>query len=266
MQPAICAAIDYAIPFAQTVPLIAEAGFGVIALGARPEHSGYHTPEGRDGIRQLAHRHGLKIDSVHAPFPEGDRLCSLEESERLESVRQCQIAIEAARDLEVGIVVVHLNASPDVSVLGPMMDQAIGSMEALATCALARGVRVAVENSWGEPYGLMLDRVLTEFGGEPIGFCYDSGHENVNRAGVRDLERYGHRLLTLHLHDNLGDDAHMLPYEGDVDWARLMDRLRSFGYPGRLLLEVCTARSAFQDPALFLREARRRAARLLEHP
>ena len=263
VQSAMCAAIDYAIPFDHIVPLIGEAGFEVISLGARPQHSEYHTPEGRGRIRQLTRSLGLGIDSVHAPFPEGDRLCSLEEAERLGSLRQCQIAIEAAQDLEVGIVVIHLNASPDAAVMEAMMAQGLRSIEALATHALTRGVRVAVENSWGEPYAMMLDRIMAEFAGKPIGFCYDSGHENVNRAGFRDLETYGHRLLTLHLHDNRGDDAHTLPYEGDTDWPRLMELLRASGYSGHLFLEACIANSEFQDPALFLSEARRRAARLL---
>jgi sugar phosphate isomerase/epimerase len=263
VEPAICAAIDYAIPFAQILPLIREAGFGVISLGARPEHSGYHTAEGRSRIRQLAGDNGLRIDSVHAPFPEGDRLCSLDEAERLESLRQCQTAVDAAQDLAVGIVVVHLNASPDAAVLRGMMDQGVRSMEALSAYALARGVRVAVENSWGEPYAMMLDHIMAELDAGPVGFCYDSGHENVNRAGFRDLSRYGHRLLTLHLHDNRGDDAHTLPYEGDTDWPRLMGLLHGFDYSGSLLLEACLANSAFRDPPLFLAEARKRAARLL---
>jgi len=210
--------------------------------------------------------HGLRIDSVHAPFPEGDRLCSLDETERLESLRQCQMALEAAQDLAVGIVVVHLNSSPDAAVLGQMMDQGIRSMEALSADALARGVRVAVENSWGEPYAMMLDRIMTEFDDGPVGFCYDPGHENINRAGFRELEKHGPRLLTLHLHDNRGEDTHVLPYEGDIDWSRLMDMLHGLNYSGNLLLEVCTGNSAFRAPALFLAEAWKRAAKLLESP
>ncbi len=266
MEPAICAAIDYALPFAELMPLIREAGFGVIAIGARPEYCAYDTDEGRERIRRLADDNGLRIDSVHAPFPEGDRLCSLEESERLESLRQCQVALDAAHDLAVDIVVVHLNTSPDAAVLEQMMDQGIRSIAALAEHALTRGVRLAVENSWGEPYAMMLDRVMTEFDREPVGLCYDSGHENVQRTGFRDLNRYGHRILTLHLHDNLGEDTHALPYEGDTDWPRFMELLRGFDYCGNLLLEVGTANSAFKDPARFLAEAHRRAVKLLENP
>jgi len=110
----------------------------------------------------------------------------------------------------------------------------------------------------------VLDRVLTEVDCEAVGFCYDSGHANVDRAGLRDLHAYGHRLLTMHLHDNSGEDSHVLPYEGDVDWPELMATLGELDYRGNLLLEVCLASSAFQDAAVFLHEAYRRARRLLE--
>jgi len=47
----MCVAIDYTIPFAQVVRLIREAGFEVISLGARTEHSEYHTAGGRRRVR-----------------------------------------------------------------------------------------------------------------------------------------------------------------------------------------------------------------------
>jgi len=50
----------------------------------------------------------MTIDSVHAPFPEGDRLFSLNETERLESIRQCQIAMDTAAELDGRILVIHL--------------------------------------------------------------------------------------------------------------------------------------------------------------
>ena len=53
MRPAVCAAIDYAITFDRVLPMIRDAGFQVISLGARPAHSAYDTPEGRRGIRQF---------------------------------------------------------------------------------------------------------------------------------------------------------------------------------------------------------------------
>jgi len=264
MQPAICTGFDYTIPFALQIDMIRDAGFEVVSMGARPQHSGYHTAEGRGRIKELTLDKGLDIDSVHAPFPEGDKLCSLDEAERVESVRQCRIAIDAAEYLDAGSVVIHLNTSPDATVASRMLEQGIRSVETLSEYALEKGVGIAVENSWGQPYADMLDGIMTECSDEPIGFCYDIGHGNVDQAGLRDLIKYGDRLLCLHLHDNLGEDTHVLPYEGNIDWGAFMSTLRGLDFSGSLLLEVGMDNSAFDEPTVFLSEARKRADRLLQ--
>lgn len=263
MRPAICTGFDPAVPFAASLAMIREAGFEVIAIGARPEHSGYQTAEGGKAIHRLLIDSGLAVDSIHAPFPEGDRLCSLDEGEREESVRQCKTAIDAAVDLCTSVVVVHLNANPEAAVRREMLQQGFRSMEALGEHALAGGIGVAVENSWGEPYAEMLHAIMGEFGEAPIGFCFDAGHGNVDGVGIGDLLRYGNRLLTVHLHDNLGTDTHMLPYEGNMDWGRIMGALREVGYGGNLLLEAATHDSEFKDATAFLSQGHERAQRLL---
>ncbi len=263
MRPAICTGFEPNIPFAESLSMIREAGFEVIAIGARPEHSGYDTAEGRRRVAQLVDQYRLRVDSVHAPFPEGDRLCSPDEAERKESVRQCRMAIDAAADLGTSVVVVHLNTNSDPAVRREMLQQGFRSMEALRDHALGRGVGLALENSWGEPYAELLHAVMAEFGDAPVGFCFDAGHGNVDGVGIGDLLRYGDRLLTVHLHDNLGTDTHMLPYEGNMDWGRIMGALREVDYGGNLLLEVATHDSEFKDATVFLSQAHERARRLL---
>lgn len=263
MRPAICTGFDPAVPFAESVAMIVEAGFQAIAIGARPEHSGYDTADGRRRIAALVDDCRVRVDSVHAPFPEGDRLCSLDEAERSESIRQCEVAIDAAEELGTDVVVIHLNTDADASVRERMLDRGFGSMASLSEHALGRGVRLALENSWGEPYAEMLHAIMGEFAEAPVGFCFDAGHGNVDGVGVGDLLRYGDRLLTVHLHDNLGTDAHMLPYEGNMDWGRIIGALRDVGYRGNLLLEVATHDSEFKDAGTFLSQAHGRAERLL---
>jgi len=266
MKPAMCAAFDYTIPFAQVIPMIQHAGFEVVSIGARPQHSGYHTEEGRARIKKLIVENGLEIDSVHAPFPEGDQLCSLDETKRMESLRQCKIAADAAQDLNVGVIVIHLDkGNPDPHIQNQIIDQGIKSIGTLATYAIKKGIKVAIENGMGQT--AVLDRILTEFSEDPIGFCYDSGHENVDQTTFRVLQKHGHRLLTVHLHDNLGSsDTHTLPYEGNIDWDRFRRIFHGLGYSGNLLLEADIANSQFKDIAVFLAEARKRAERLLQCP
>jgi sugar phosphate isomerase/epimerase len=266
MQAAICTSFDYALPFAQVVPMIRAAGFAVASIGARPAHSGYATAEGRAAIRKLFRDNGMTIESVHAPYPEGDRLFSLNEAERLESIRQCQLGIDAADDLDGRIVVIHLiqpYGIPEGDVRNKMIEQGRRSVSVLAAYAAGRGVKLALENGQELSYDRVAASFLAELNDEHVGFCYDSGHENVQGTCFRMLEQFGHRLLTVHIHDNKGSDTHTLPYEGTIEWDRFRKILHGLRYCGNLLLEVDTKHSQFKDHAVFLSQARERAARLL---
>jgi sugar phosphate isomerase/epimerase len=266
MKPAICTSLDYTVPFEQVIPMIREAGFEVVSVGARPQHSGYATAEGRGAIRKVIENNGMTIDSVHAPFPEGDRLFSLDEAERLESIRQCRIALDAAAELQGRIVVIHLiqpYGIPEGEVRDKMMEQGHRSVSVLAAYAAGGGVKLALENGQELSYDRVAASFLAELNDEHVGFCYDSGHENVQGTCFRMLEQFGHRLLTVHIHDNKGSDTHTLPYEGTIEWDRFRKILHGLRYCGNLLLEVDTKHSQFKDHAVFLSQARERAARLL---
>jgi sugar phosphate isomerase/epimerase len=269
MKTAICTSFDYGIPFAQVIPMIKEAGFEVISLGANPGHSNYHTAEGRIRIRKLVDKFDLEIDSVHAPFPEGDRLFSLNDAERLESIRQCEIAIDTAAEMNGRIVVIHL-IQPYGIPHGAERDRMIvlgkESIKELEAYAIEKDVKVALENGQRLDYDQVVEDCLSEFKSDFIGFCYDSGHENVQKTCFRMLEKFGHHLLTVHLHDNLGSDTHMLPYEGNIDWDKFREIFHALPYSGNLILEVDMKNSQFKDPRIFLSEARRRAEKLLQTP
>lgn len=266
MKPAICTGFDYAIPFDRAVAMVRRAGFGAVALGARPAHSGYDTPAGRAAIRRLLADHGLALNSVHAACPEGDRLFALDAGQRRDSVRLCSMALDAAAELGAPIAVIHLIQPYDLphdEARDRMIAFGRDSVARLAARAAAQGVKLALENGWRQDYDEVLAEFLEAFASGPVGFCYDSGHEHIRGSGFSMLERFGRRLLTVHLHDNTGTDTHVLPFEGNIDWDRFRQVFHGLGYSGDLLLEVDIAHSFFKDPATFLAEARRRAKQLL---
>ncbi|MFH1023874.1 MAG: sugar phosphate isomerase/epimerase family protein [Planctomycetota bacterium] len=269
IRPAIFTDFAPALPPKRVIPMIRDAGFAVVSL--RPKA---RLPDGvaaaeTAAMGRLIRDNGLAVDSVHAPYPEGDRLFSRDEAERLESVRQCRFAIETAADLGGRVTVIHL-LQPYGIPPGPtrdrMMAQGRRSVEALAADAAGRGISLALENGQDADYDRVLADFLTEFDGPPVGLCYDSGHENVRGACFETLERFGSRLLTVHIHDTRGTDEHRLPYEGNIDWDRFRVVFHGLRYSGNFLLESHVANSAFRDPAVFLAEARARAERLLAKP
>ena len=268
MKPAITTGFNYKIPFYQEISMIRQAGFEVVSLGARPTHSGYDTAEGRKIIRKIIEQNGIQIDSVHAPFPEGDKLFSIDENERLESINQCKLAIDAALEIGGKIVVIHLISYgiPDGDTKQKMIEQGFGSVKTLTEHAIDKNVKLALENGQKQDYDSVLSQLLIEFSDVSVGFCYDSGHENVQGACFNILEKFGHRLLTTHLHDNLGSDTHLLPYEGNIDWKRFREIVHSINYSGNLLLESDMKNSKFREPEQFLSEARRQIETLLHAP
>lgn len=266
MKPAICTGFDYEIPFPQALRLIRDAGFEVVGLGGRMQHADYTTREGGAAIRKLLEENGLTVDSIHAPFPEGDRLFSLDEAEREESIRLCQLALDTAAEVDGRIVVIHLiqpYGIPEGEVRRKMIRHGRQSVSVLTEGARARGVTLALENGQEAEYDQVLRDLLHEFPDEHVGFCYDSGHENVQGSCFSLLEEFGDRLLTVHIHDNVGSDTHVLPHEGNIDWGRFRKVLRRLEYSGNLLLEVGVTHSSFKDPGVFLSEARERAENLL---
>jgi len=269
LRPAIFASFDRTLPLAQAVPMIREAGFEAISFGAWPQQFDYTTAQGRTAVRKLLAANGMAIDSLHAPFPQGDQLFSLDETARLESIRHCRLALDAAAELDGRIVVIHLiqpYGIPEGDVRNTMIEQGRRSVSVLAAYAAGRGVKLALENGQKPAYDRVLASLLAEFDDAHVGLCYDSGHENVQGTCFRMLEQFGHRLLTVHIHDNSGSDTHELPYEGTIDWDRFRRTLHGLAYSGDLLLEVDMTHSPLTDHATFLTEARERAARLLQCP
>jgi len=129
-------------------------------------------------------------------------------------------------------MVVHLssgNTPPPVSAVG------ITRLERLIEAAEAMRVRLAFENMRIAEYTrYALDNCDSSF----VGFCYDTGHENYWSRERDWLQMYGQRLFAVHLHDNMGDrDAHLVPFDGCIDWNRKMRQLAAIGYSGALAIE-----------------------------
>jgi len=251
---------NYGLPFGTRLSLIENAGFKVVALDSRC----YTSAEARKEVVKLLGQKKLSLDSVHAPFPGGDNLFSLEEEKRQDSLGQCQLAIDVAAETDGKIVVVHLIPYniPEGEVKQKMVAQGRKSLALLSGYALRKNIKLALENGQKLDYDHVLEEFLTEFGETVVGFCYDSGHEHVQGRCFHVLVKWASRLLTMHLHDNLGTDTHLLPGEGNIDWRLFQKTIQAINYQGNLLLEVSQGYSRFKDPEEFLKEARERADRL----
>jgi sugar phosphate isomerase/epimerase len=125
------------------------------------------------------------------------------------------------------------------------------------------GVNVAIENIFDREKINCAAWLLTEISSSHFGLCFDAGHYNLFACDF--LARFGHRLMSLHLHDNdTSGDQHRLPFDGTADWPALMHAIAATGYAGPTTLEVDADPQWYGDtgPEEFLALAYERAKQL----
>ena len=81
---------------------------------------------------------------------------------------------------------------------------------------------------------------------------------------------FGDRLVALHIHDNMktvGEDMHLLPFDGAIDYSILMRQLKDCGFDGTLMIETAKAGKPQYESLSdeqFIKLAAERANKLLD--
>lgn len=118
----------------------------------------------------------------------------------------------------------------------PVNDIGLKHFSQLVKHAEKRNVIIALENVRNLNY---TDYIFDHIPSPYLGFCYDSGHEHSLHRGVDVLAKFGHRLITTHLHDNYGqEDEHSPLGKGSIDWEDLITRLKTCKPIDTLCLEI----------------------------
>lgn len=216
----------YDVSIRDRYKLIKEAGFDNVMLWWS-EGFGRGT-DYREGA-QYARNAGLFIENIHTPVQEQNNF-SLDNLDG-ESVFQCYLqCIKDCSEFDIPSMVIHLpNDKYPINKLG------IERVERIANQAEEFNVNVAFENL-GNIHNIA--HILNSNNSKKIGFCYDSCH-HANYAIEDDLlEKYGGRLMAMHLHDNGGKkNQHQLPFDGKIDWSMVMQKIVLTGYKGATTLE-----------------------------
>ena len=141
--------------------------------------------------------------------------------------------------------------------------------------AQREGVNIAIENL-DFPSFWQFEFIMKNIQAPALGFCYDVGHHQLLFPEINLLEKYGDRLMALHIHDNYMDykegicwkrDLHLLPFDGKINFDKIIKDLAKCGYKGTVMLEVHKQKresllySEMSD-LRFLAEAKKRAEKL----
>ena len=215
---------SYVLPIQERLRLIKDAGFDATSL--------WWEGEDRHIQPDLARKTGLQIDNIHTPVATCSDLLWLDGASGEDYKDIIISCVEDCRTHEIPTAVIHLTSFEGNTAV---TDTGLRRIGEIIDVAEQRNVRLAFENLSN------LDHIAAVFGRFPspyIGFCYDSGHENLN-PDQDCLALFGDRLFALHINDNIGDgDIHILPFDGTVDWNAKMQKLKSCKDACYLTLEV----------------------------
>ena len=185
-------------------------------------------------------------------------LSSLDKETRKEGIDCTLKTLETAHSLEVPVIVVHLGCvETDLPRTGLQtlfrtdawgdegaallekereerqrhaarhLDCVLSSLDKILRRAEDLQVTVGIENRYYYqeiPSFEEIDHILQIFEGAPIGYWHDTGHAAVQETlaivSQQDLlERFGPRMVGIHLHDARGVADHLPPGQGDIDMA-----------------------------------------------
>ena len=217
-------------PIEERIAAIAAVGFDAVCLDFEKELE--KTETSWENQMRLAQKYALPVENVHlsakgmnAVWKEG------EEGDAMIGRLMDELRTMASLGIKTGVAhVTWGHGLPEGS-----FEIGLERYKKAVETAEKYGVTLALENS---VYAQHVHCLLKGIKSPNLGFCYDSGHENVYTPNEDYLSEYGDILVAMHLHDNDGkNDNHFLPMHphGTVDWQKKIALLKNTGLFGRMI-------------------------------
>ena len=198
---------------------------------------------------------GMTLPVCHLPFymPSPDDQVAMQRFAR-EQAR----GIEAAALMGIPVAVIHpIARHSSRTSKQEWFAENIAYLSPLCEKAKKLGVTLAVENMASTKesehdhlYGCRAVEIVAIAKKLDIKTCWDTGHAHTaGLAQSHEIALLGGTLAAVHLHDNDGSDAHVVPLTGQIDWADVARGLAAVGYEGVLDFETKTSHLAMYDPA-----------------
>ena len=228
MKNLLCVDVFEGIDYDRLFYMVKEIGFDGLFSG---EVHGDDF-ESMKRVRRIANETGLLYEFSHSKIP-GCKELWRHSGKGQDYVKLLKRNIDNCARLEIPILVVHCQPEYQTE---PDMALGLGLLEPVVRYAEEAGVKIAFENI-DHPQCLL--QTMAHFTDAHVGFCYDAGHEACRGYGYEFLPLVGDRLICTHIHDNDGiDDQHLIPFDGKIDWQRVMRQLKECHYQGPLTLEL----------------------------
>jgi len=244
------------------------SGFDTLEIFALKPHFDYQDRKlAADLAIWLRDQNGF-LQSLHTPFcldyqdSASRGWLSIADPERLlreKAVDEIRRSMEFAERVPCPFAVVHMGGPGD-RFSHRHLDAIYYSLEILLPFAEARGVTLALENIPNELSTVeRVKHFLQDAQLRNVGICFDAGHSHLRGEPHAEIREGEGRIVTTHLHDNHGKrDEHLLPFDGDIDWARVLEAFDAIQYSGSLIMEL---KALNRPPESVMRLARERFER-----
>lgn len=165
---------------------------------------------------KLFKKNGLKLSSLHSSYNSKELPCFWEEGRRGDKIeKNLKKEVKLAKKLGFTCLVVHTGGT--YSEIGKQR-----LLRILDVCE-KYDLPIAIENLESER---LFRDIFSNIEHKYMGLCYDVGHNHCFSPNFDVLGEYGDKLLTLHLHDNMGKhDDHTLNLFGDINWDEVARKL-----------------------------------------
>lgn len=223
-------------------------GFDALEIFALRPHFDYRDKKLTSDLASwLTDQNGF-LQSLHTPFSRDYQArfshpwLSIGEPERIrreQAVDEIRRALEFAEKVAFPLAVVHMGA-PEDDLSPRRLDAIYYSLETLIPFARDRGVRLALENIPNRLSRLaQMRRFVEEAGLREVGICFDVGHAHLASDPASEINDGGPWIVSTHVHDNDGKaDEHLLPFEGGIEWPRVLEAFESIQYQGNWVVEL----------------------------
>ena len=261
---------NYAVPMEKAFDLLAEAGYrradAALSAACRPGQ-----PMTEDGwlewvkaMRAAKDKAGLQVSQSHGYWPiTYEVFPDFTRSDGALGELLMERSIIASEILGVEWMVVHPLNVLDGGVYSPpkSFEYNLAYFTRWGKLAGEHNVGIAIENM-PHPSGEgrfcvqipELNRLVDEIALPNVGACLDTGHAHLSRIDAADAVRaLGRRLKATHIADNhQNKDEHFAPFNGTIDWPKVMAALREIQYPHDFAFEIHHLTSPY--PACLHRE------------
>jgi len=213
--------------------------FDGLELRLKEGHFDYDENREIEELKKSARKKKIAIFSLHAPS-EID-IASVDEWERVRSVREVEKAIVVANRLGAGYVIVHPGEiKSDVDLQLRMLKR---SLDEIVDFSEDWGIFLLIENTLPGKIGdkpKEVKSILNMFEKSSVGCCLDTSHLNLLGSKMSDgIELLSECIEEIHIGDNHGKrDDHILPYEGKIDWEDFLCGLTGIHFEGALCFEL----------------------------